>query len=330
MRVLVVGATGFIGGHLVSAFRQQGNEVYALVRSSSAAELDTRLKSSHIVVGSLGSVRASELPKCDAIVYAAGVWRRHERLSNAETAQRCHDVYVRGVKELSAAARVQGAHFVLISGTSRYGDHCFDVPVDEASTPGSLSVFGLHKRKSEAIVAEEGRRGLRWTALVPPEVYGARDAGSYLRFVFERVLARRFFLIGDGENLWSMCNVRNLATATIAAAMGPGFGVMNVADPVASSQRAMASEIARALGRRPRFAHVPRRFMMALARLNALLPRRADSSWLSQKHVEVRTQTRLLDTSKWQAHGIKLSATLAEGIEEAVEWWLAHAPGIVA
>ena len=47
MRVLVTGATGFVGGHLAEALRRRGDEVTALVRSpgkaGALAQLDVRV-----------------------------------------------------------------------------------------------------------------------------------------------------------------------------------------------------------------------------------------------------------------------------------------------
>ncbi|MGZ3449966.1 MAG: NAD-dependent epimerase/dehydratase family protein [Polyangiales bacterium] len=311
MRVLVVAGTGFLGGHAARAFVAEGHEVTVLVRSAERAARDARLRGARIVVGSVSALPALE--RQDAVVYAAGAWLRDDPASAAEVLARCREVYVEGPTALAERARAWGAHFVFLSGTSRFGDR--EGPLREDSTPGPMTTFGEHKRKSEAILA--GVEGLRWTAIVPPEVYGAHDVGGYARFVFQRVRDRRFVILGDGTNRWSLCNVRNVADAMVKVAGGDGVGPLLVADAEPTSQRELAATIARAMGRTPSFPTIPRVIATTFARLNALRP----GPRFSPTHVRVRTRDAILDTTKATTLGIVPRHGLREGIEEAVAWW---------
>jgi nucleoside-diphosphate-sugar epimerase len=323
MRVLVVAATGFLGGHIAEAFVKRGDDVVALVRSRARGERDTRLRGARLLEGTLARLPDAVLAEPhDVVVYAAGVWRRDERASPGEVAERCDEVYVRGVETLAERARAWNAHFVFMSGISRYGDAAWDRPLREDATPGKLSIYGAHKRKSEAILARHGGEGLRWTAVAPPEVYGSHDAGGYVRFVYERVRSRRFVLLGDGENRWPLCNVRNVAGIVLHVAAGDGAGVLHVADARAWSQREIATALARALGQPPWFPRVPVSVAMTAARVNAWLPRLPGAAApFSPAHVRVRTSTMLLDTSRAAALGFEPQYGLDKGIREAVRWW---------
>lgn len=295
----------------------------ALVRSRARAERDARLSGIELVEGTLARVPARFLSgPYDAVVYAAGVWRRGDRSSPQEIAQRCEEVYVAGVDTLAKHALERNAHFIYLSGISRYGDRAWGTVLREDAPPGSLSIYGAHKRTSEAILARLGARGLRWTALIPPEVYGPRDPGTYFRFIYERVRARRFVLLGNGENRWSLCNVNNVAEAIVHVANRDGAGPLHVADARPSSQRDVATAFARALGRRPWFPRVPRSLALAAAAFNASLPRSASAPIpFLPDHVRVRTATMVLDTSRLAALGFEPRFGLDEGIAEAVRWW---------
>jgi nucleoside-diphosphate-sugar epimerase len=312
MRVLVVGGTGFIGGHVASAFRDRGDEVTAVVRDEARARTDTRLAGVRLT--DIGAVDAERTQ--DVVVYAAGAWRAGDTGSPTEIERRCHEVYVQGVSRFAELSRRWGAHFVFMSGTSRYG-FIPEVRVSEETPPTTLSVFGAHKRRAEAILA--ATPDLRWTAIAPPEVYGARDSGSYLRFVYERVRSRRFFLIGRGDNPWSLCNVNNVAHAIVKIAPGPGQHVLNVADARAWTQRDLGVAVARALGRSPTFVSIPRSLVLAAATIGSMLP--LPEPRLTPNHVRVRTADILFDTSKASRLGIEPHATLDEGVAEAVAWW---------
>jgi nucleoside-diphosphate-sugar epimerase len=323
MRILVAAATGFIGGHAARAFLSRGDEVYAFVRSRARGEDDPRLKGSRFIEGTLGAPPEEALSgPFDAVVYAAGVWRRDDSSSTVEVASRCDDVYVRGVEALAERALAWKAHFLFLSGVSRYGDLTWRGELREDAPAGRLSIYGAHKRKSEAILERLGARGLRWTAIVPPEVYGAHDPGGYVRFVYDRVRARRFVLIGRGENRWALCNVHNVASAILHMADRDGAGPLHTADARPSSQSEIATALARALGRQAWFPRVPRSAALAAAAVNALIPRPPGSPPpFSPKHVRVRTATMLLDTSRATALGHEPRWGLEEGAAEAVRWW---------
>ena len=88
MRVLVTGATGFIGCHTVAALLAAGHEIRALVRDpSKLAGVLTPLGIDGVdtAVGSIldrHSLRAAMLG-CDAVVHAAGMFSDDSRLSDA-------------------------------------------------------------------------------------------------------------------------------------------------------------------------------------------------------------------------------------------------------
>ena len=74
MRVLVSGATGFIGGHLVERLVADGHEVSALVRTPAKAarlrELGVELLECDL---SIFQELDRELPEADVVVHLAGV-----------------------------------------------------------------------------------------------------------------------------------------------------------------------------------------------------------------------------------------------------------------
>jgi nucleoside-diphosphate-sugar epimerase len=229
---------------------------------------------------------------------------------------------VRGIETLATRALAWKAHFFFLSGISRYGDRKWPGPLPEGAAPGRLSVYGAHKRRGEAILEQLGTMGLRWTALAPPEIYGSHDRGGYVRFVYERVRSRRFVLLGRGENRWSVCNVRTVASAVVQLSDQDGAGVIHVADARPASQRELAEAVALALGRRAWFPRVPRAAALAAARINAAIPRRAGAPpAFAPAHVLVRTSTMVLDTSRAAALMLGPGPGLDEGVAEAVAWW---------
>jgi 2-alkyl-3-oxoalkanoate reductase len=328
-RVLVVGATGFIGGHVARACVERGAEVWGLVRSRARAAGDSRLSGVRVFEGDAQAppdslVSAAKGVALDAVVYAAGVWRFGDRSAPALLERRCHEVYVEGVERAAELALERGAHLVFMSGISRFGSAEARIALREESPPGRLSVFGRHKRLAEELLERLAVRGLRWTALCPPDVYGAGDPGSHVRFVVERMAKRRFFVIGDGSNRWSLCNVDNVAAAVLKFAGGPGLGRLNVADARPYSQIDIAAAVQRALGGAGAIARLPRRLALLAGAINQRLPR--PRSWpepFATRHVVLRTRDVLLDTTRARGLGFEPAAGLLEGVQETVASWRA-------
>jgi UDP-glucose 4-epimerase len=325
MRVLVVGATGFIGGHVARALSARGDEVLCLVRSRARAASDLRLRAARVLEGSVAAP-PPELGSeaLDGVVYAAGVWRYGDRTDPGEIERRCAEVYLDGVERIAELALEHGAHFEFLSGISRFGSAEASSPLREDSAPGRLGVFGRHKRLAEQRLAALGERGLRWTALCPPDVYGAGDPGSHVRFVIERTAQRRYLLLGDGKNRWSLCHVDNVVAAALYFLGGPGRGVVNVADARPYTQREIAEAVRRAFGRLGPPPRVPRALALALAALNQRLPRpKSFPEPFATRHVRLRTRDVLLDTARANSFGFEPAAELTDGVAETVRAWRA-------
>ncbi|MEW6637145.1 MAG: NAD(P)-dependent oxidoreductase, partial [Actinomycetota bacterium] len=157
-RVLVTGATGFVGSHIAEALVGAGYRVRCGVRKAArwASGLDAELVP-------LDLSRPGDLPRAvrgaDVVIHAGGITRaRHEegyRRINAE-----------GTRVLAEAASAAGVRrFVLISSLAARGP-------DGAAGPASP--YGLSKLEAEEIVRSfEGR--MEVCALRPAAVYGPRD-----------------------------------------------------------------------------------------------------------------------------------------------------------
>ena len=319
-KVLVVGGTGFLGGHAARAFRAAGDAVTATVRDLARAARDERLRDVQLVeadvVKAVERVRGSTF---DVVVYAAGAWQPGTQPTQAEIEERCRVVYEQGLMRVAAAAAEWNAHLFFISGITRFG-HTDATTYREDTPAGPLCAYGRGKRRAEEILAQTP--GLRSTSLVPLEVYGTHDRGSYLSFLCDRIRARRFVLIGDGANEWSIAHVDNVVGPMLALADGPGAGPLLVADAAPSSQRHMAEVVARALGRSPRFPRVPRSLALALAAINARIPRPPGfPPPFAPHHVALRTRTRLFVTDKARALGGVPRRTFEDGMREAIDWY---------
>jgi dihydroflavonol-4-reductase len=176
MRVLVTGATGFVGSHATAALRRAGHDVRALVRDPArlAHALAPFGASADHVVGDMTdpAAVAAAVKGCDAVVHAAaslGFSRDRDRSSAAPH----EDVNLVGARTVLTAALAAGADpVVYTSSVSAYLPT--DAPVITLDSPlaSARTGYATSKRDIELYVRELQAAGAPVASLVLGGVYG--------------------------------------------------------------------------------------------------------------------------------------------------------------
>src|SRR2546423_1417673 len=151
--LLVTGATGFVGSHVVDRLLEGGRTVRCLVRSSSNLRYlkDPRLQFAY---GGLDDATDwdAALSGVDTIYHVAG-------LTFARRARDYFEVNQRGTERLLAAAlkhREQIKKFVLVSSLAAIGPARDGTPVDEDARPAPITPYGQSKLMAEEAVRAFG------------------------------------------------------------------------------------------------------------------------------------------------------------------------------
>lgn len=174
MRSLVTGGSGFVGGHLVRALLEDGDEVRCLVRESSPrdnlAGLPVELASGDLTCA--GSVRDA-VRGVDRVFHCAADYRLW-----VPDPERMFATNVDGTRNVLAAAAAEGVGRVVYTSTVGTLGHVSggaadeDTPVDESEMVGA---YKLSKFRAERVAEEWARRGLPVVIVNPSAPVGEAD-----------------------------------------------------------------------------------------------------------------------------------------------------------
>lgn len=267
-RILVTGAAGFIGSHLVEALARRGDEVVGIDNFDPfypRAVKERNLAEAHRLPGFcfreqdiLDVEATAALLTADTVVVhlAAKAGVRPSLADPVEYAR----VNVTGTAAVLEAARRAGASRVVFgSSSSVYGDST-PVPFrEDAVAMEPVSPYAATKRAGELLLsAVAPTYGFRAASLRFFTVYGPRQRPDLAIHAFARrmVEGRPITLFGDGTQSRDYTYADDIVAGVLAAvdwtAGAPlGLDVFNLGGNRTVRTGEMVEEIARALGLRP-------------------------------------------------------------------------------
>lgn len=184
VRLVLTGATGFVGGGLARRLLRDGHEVVALVRAPDRAYA-LAAEGAHLAQGDVCDTSAvrSALEGADGLFHVAGWYRLGSR--HPEEGRR---VNVEGTRCVLSAATEAGTPRVVHTSTLAVNGDTRGRVVDETYrfTGQHLSAYDETKAEAHRVAEEMAAAGLPVVIVMPGLVYGPGDtsqAGSLLRRV---------------------------------------------------------------------------------------------------------------------------------------------------
>lgn len=245
-RVLVTGANGFIGSHLVRELLQRGYEVNCLVRSTS----DIRSLKELPVQLFVGDVRdpKSLFPPVHGVEYVFHLAAALMVTSQEEFEETNAQGTLNLLTVITQQPSVQLKRFLYVSSEAAIGPNEDPSPLDETAKLQPISWYGQSKKDAEGFVRSYAGP-IPSTILRLSAVYGEREKDISQAFpVIERGLQPK---IGLREKATSMVYVRDVVRAIVDAAESPNTldQAYCIAHPRAWSTEGVAQAIGEAMGR---------------------------------------------------------------------------------
>lgn len=303
--VLVTGASGFLGRHLVPALEAAGWSVRRAVRTPSGVD-------GEVVIETIGPETEwqAALEGIDVVVHlAARVHHKYEE----HAVQLYRNVNIAGTLHLARSAAAAGVRqfifisTVLVHGRSNEGR----APFSETDVLTPRGLYGMSKAAAEAGLRTLARDSdMKITVVRPPLVYGAGAKGNFalltravslgLPLPFAAIRNQRAFLA-----------VQNLSSFVLRRLCHPdpasNFEIFLVADREQVSTPEFIRRLAVASGKTPHLFGVPPRLLSTL--LSVMGRQDTHDSLIGSLE---------LDVSKALATGWQPQVSLDEGLRQAL------------
>jgi nucleoside-diphosphate-sugar epimerase len=322
MKVLLTGANGFVGSHILDTLCARGIATAVLLRPTSNPRfIQDHLADIEVRIGSIdepGSL-AEAMRDVTHVLHCAGCTKALRR-SDFDRVNHL------GTRHVVEAVNLQGGRIqrlVYMSSLAAGGPAQPGAPARESDPPHPVSEYGRTKLAGE----REVQTGCRadYVILRPPAVYGPRDA-EFLR-LFKAI--RRHFLPRPNRQPLSFVFVKDLAEATAICLDHPAAAAKTfyVASPEVLTARALAEEIAAQVATWTLPLPLPTGALWPLCLLQDAF------SWLTrrpnvlsrQKYAELRARGWVCDPTRLRLDlGVSCATTLKTGIAETLAWYRQH------
>ena len=320
-KVLITGASGFVGFHLIEAALAKGLDVYAAIRGSSDIKHLSSYKINYTFpdFSSIESLEKELKEKqYDFIIHAAGT----TKAKNQEEYNKVNATYTINLAKAAANAGAGLQKMVFISSLAALGPLSQTAElITERTHPGPVTSYGKSK-----LLAEEQLKEIKLPLIVlrPTAVYGSRDKDI---FIILKTFSKGFEpYIGNIPQQLSFVYVKDLATASINSLFtsDTANGTYNITDGNCYDRYEMANITKNVLNKKTFKIHLPlgvvRGFAIILEKTYGFLDKTPAINL--EKLNELTAVNWCCDITKSKANlDFKPEYNLQQGLKEALEWY---------
>jgi len=320
-RVLITGASGFVGYHLIAEALQNGLEVYAAIRPNSKIEHLSQFNINYTYLNytSVEDLKKEiEDKKYNYIIHAAGI-------TKAKTLADYNQINAEFSRNLALAATQVGVpieKFVLVSSLAALGPiQDLTALIQDNSTPNPVTSYGKSKLLAEQYLLKIP--DLPLVIIRPTAVYGPREHDLYV--IFRAINKGLDPHIGRFSQQLSFIYVKDLVKVLVRVlSLTSHNEVYNITDGVAYNRYALADAAKLILNRKAFRVHLPVFMVNGLAIL-------MDRLYLYKKDTPVLNKEKMseLTAVNWACDISRIQKdlnfipqySLKQGLSETLDWY---------
>ena len=299
MTVLVTGATGFVGSHVVRSLVASGTDVAILVRAGASRQrLDGVVERVQVLEGDLADgvavERLLEGVRPEACIHAAWYAEPGKYLDSTQNL----DSLRSSLDLIESLAKAGCKHVVGVGTCFEYAMQ--DTPLTEDSPTGPFTLYAAAKLAFYLVAAQRAAQlgmGLAWGRLF--YLYGPyEDERRLVPAAIKALSSGREFPATTGEQVRDYLHVEDVAAGLCAMSHHRFGGVFNVSSCEPVTIAGLMRTLGELLGR------------PELIRLGALPPRDWDPAYVCGDNQRLRTE------AHWSPR-----YSLRDGLAQTIEWW---------
>jgi nucleoside-diphosphate-sugar epimerase len=219
MKVLLTGATGFVGGHLRPALSAAGHHLRLFARSAKNVDFDQGGGcSAQIVEGDLTQPETLEpaVRGMDAVVHCAALMSDKEYSPWGDFVR--HNV--EGTRSLLEACRRTGRPLFIHISTTMVVGSCRNEKILREDSPLNPGPSRYVRSKALSEQAVRACADLPWAILRLPPLYGPRMRYGWPE-ILRRIRQEKFRLIGDGLSRMHLTHIQDVVEGIVLALKNP-------------------------------------------------------------------------------------------------------------
>ncbi len=325
-KILITGASGFIGSFLVETALQQGFEVYAGIRKTSSRAylqqpnihfIELNLSSKESLLHSIKNF-SEQNGNFNYIIHNAGITQARKKTDffsiNFECTKNIIDVFV----ELNMPIK----KFVLISSLAAYGPGNKNfTPININHLQNPITAYGKSKLAAEKYL--QSFQNFPYIIINPTAVYGPRDK-DFLQFI-QLINKGIEPYIGLNKQMISLIYVKDLANVVIEACSSALIHKSYiVSDGRSYNKEELGQYIKTMLNKKTVKIKIPSFFIQAIAfTIELLYSLFRKSPFLTTEKINEISSTNWLCNSDAVWHDLAIEPTyfLATGLNETIQWY---------
>ena len=320
MKIVMIGASGFVGTRLIDLLRAEG-------ANYEIRNID--LQQSHFFpeVTEIGDVRDREgmrraLKGADAVVLLAAQHR-----DDVSPVSLYYDTNVGGMESTLEAMEANGVkRLVFFSSVAVYGLNKKNPNEEHEADP--FNHYGKSKWQAEEVARKWYESHPDWNIDIvrPTVIFGERNRGNVYNLL-RQISSGKFLMVGNGENKKSMAYVGNIVAFVkyMLENVTEGYNVFNYIDKPDNNMNQLVGHVSRVLGKHIPSTHFPYFLGMAGGYCCDLLAKLTGKKLtISSVRVKKFCATTQFDATKAHSCGFKAPYTLDEGLARTLEFEFVH------